>query len=240
MKSTSIRLPEKSYFTLAEIAERWGCLKDLVVHYLDEGHLREAISRDAIPPFFTDFIDRQKAIAEMEKRGKRWPGIENVPPEVVKVCGLAGNTQFLYINRKDIQRGQFDCVEDLEGNSYQLVTAPSEGKREICRVRTSDIKEFVITKGERDRFERIHKIDSEALKVEAAYLNYSTPHLDILKGAISEFFEPRRTPDAKRAEVLRWIAEQQQKRGVPPSKNIAIAIFSIIKPPDHNPKKRVG
>lgn len=69
---------------------------------------------------------------------------------------------------------------------------------------------------------------------------YSTPHLAILNAAIAEFFEPRRERDAKREEVVGWIKSKMTAFGMADSDNIAQAIFTIIKPVDHAPRKRRG
>jgi hypothetical protein len=39
----AIKLPEKNYFTRDEIAQGWGCERDLVDHYIEHGSLREAL-----------------------------------------------------------------------------------------------------------------------------------------------------------------------------------------------------
>ncbi|MDP1645228.1 MAG: hypothetical protein Q8L71_06955 [Thiobacillus sp.] len=69
---------------------------------------------------------------------------------------------------------------------------------------------------------------------------YSTPHLVVLKDAIAEFFEPRRDKDAKKEEVVEWIKSKMTASGMADSENIAQAIFTIIKPLDHDPRKRRG
>lgn len=69
---------------------------------------------------------------------------------------------------------------------------------------------------------------------------YSTPVLAVLNAAITEFFEPRRNPDAKREEVVKWIKSKMLDAGLADSDNIAAAIFTIIKPENHDPKKRRG
>lgn len=68
-------------------------------------------------------------------------------------------------------------------------------------------------------------------------LAYSTPWLTIQQAAIVEFFNPRRNHDAKSGEVVEWIKRQAKNTGLPESDNIAQAIFTIIKPKDHDPKK---
>lgn len=69
---------------------------------------------------------------------------------------------------------------------------------------------------------------------------YSTPLLMIMNAAIAEFFMPRCDKDAKREEVVKWIKTQMSAAKMPDSENIAAAIFTIIKPIDHDPRKRRG
>jgi len=66
---------------------------------------------------------------------------------------------------------------------------------------------------------------------------YSTFWLSILHSAVTEFFEPRRERDAKKDEVVDWIMKQATDVGITDSRNVAEAIFTIIKPADHNPRK---
>lgn len=67
---------------------------------------------------------------------------------------------------------------------------------------------------------------------------YSTSWLTIQNAAIAQFFNPRRNPDPKREEVIEWINAKAEKTGLRESQNIAKAIFTIIKPENHDPKKR--
>lgn len=67
---------------------------------------------------------------------------------------------------------------------------------------------------------------------------YSTSWLSIQQAAISEFFNPRRNPDAKRDEIVEWINKKAETAGLSESDNIANAIFTIIKPKNHDPKKK--
>ena len=69
---------------------------------------------------------------------------------------------------------------------------------------------------------------------------YSNPTLEILNAAIKEFFNPRRSPDAKKEEIVEWVKARMAAEKKPKSDNIAKAIFTIIKPIDHDPRKRRG
>lgn len=74
-------------------------------------------------------------------------------------------------------------------------------------------------------------------QIEAAPI-YSTKWLAIQQATIVQFFNPRRNPDAKREEVVKWIKQQAETAGLPSSNNIATTIFTIIKPANHDPKKK--
>ncbi len=69
---------------------------------------------------------------------------------------------------------------------------------------------------------------------------YSTDLISILNAAIAEFFEPRRNVDARKDEVVEWIKSKMVAAGLVGSDNIAEAMFTIIKPEDHDPRKRRG
>jgi hypothetical protein len=75
---------------------------------------------------------------------------------------------------------------------------------------------------------------------EKTVTNYSTKWLLIQQDAISQFFQPRRNPDAKKEEIIEWINSQAVVRGLGASNNIASTIFTIIKPENHDPKKTRG
>ena len=67
-----------------------------------------------------------------------------------------------------------------------------------------------------------------------------TPLISILIEAIHQHFPEGREIDPKKASVVEWILEKAKKEGITVSKNNADAIFTIIKPLNHNPKKRKG
>ncbi len=66
--------------------------------------------------------------------------------------------------------------------------------------------------------------------------NYTNDLLIILNLAINEFFYPRKSKDPKKDEVIEWLKIKGKELKVNVSDNIAEAIFTIIKPNDHNPK----
>lgn len=70
--------------------------------------------------------------------------------------------------------------------------------------------------------------------------SYSTPLLDLQKAAIFEFYSHPRTVDPRKEEVVEWLFEAAKQMDLALSTNVADAMFTIIKPTDHNPKIRRG
>lgn len=70
--------------------------------------------------------------------------------------------------------------------------------------------------------------------------SYSTPLLELQKAAIFEFYSQPRVVDPKKNDVVEWLFAAAKELDLPLSDNVADAMFTIIKPKDHNPKKRRG
>ena len=77
-------------------------------------------------------------------------------------------------------------------------------------------------------------------KIETANVDttYSTKWLEVQQAAIAEFFSPRHEVDAKRDEVVLWVAAKAREFKITNPNRIAASIFTIIKPEDHSPRKR--
>lgn len=109
------------------------------------------------------------------------------------------------------------------------------------------IDESVITEGvgakrseEKLGYSTPHLAEGVGAKRSEEKPGYSTPHLGILNAAIAEFFERPRDRDAKKDEVVDWVKSKMTASGLADSDNIAQAIFTIIKPVGHDPRKRRG
>ena len=68
--------------------------------------------------------------------------------------------------------------------------------------------------------------------------DYKTDLLKIQTLAINEFFNPRKNVDAKQPEVTEWIKDKGKQLNINVSNNVAASMFTIIKPIDHQPKKK--
>ncbi len=69
------------------------------------------------------------------------------------------------------------------------------------------------------------------------HAQYETVRERIQREAKSTFFAPTRQRDPKREEVTQWIKDKLRQAGEDASDNVATAMFTIIKPADHNPKR---
>lgn len=88
----------------------------------------------------------------------------------------------------------------------------------------------------RNKMPILFDVSDEAFVTHATEYQYTTPMLNILNKASSHFFNPRRNPDPKSLEIVDWIITEGNKAGIPISKNVAEAMFTIIKPLNHDPR----
>jgi hypothetical protein len=70
--------------------------------------------------------------------------------------------------------------------------------------------------------------------------SYSTPLLKLQNAAIDEFYAHRSGVDPKKDDVIKWLISAGKELDLEVSRNVAEAMFTIIKPKDHNPRKRRG
>lgn len=71
-------------------------------------------------------------------------------------------------------------------------------------------------------------------------LPYTTPLMEIQKAAIAEFFYPPHSYDAKQEDFVAWVIQKGVDTNTSVSKNIAEAMFTIIKPLNHSTKNKKG
>jgi len=265
----ALKLPEKLYSTIAEVAERWQCEESRVWHYIHEGMLRPAIQSDWLDIFDLQLFDDLEGIkgdmtwepSDSWRRGSRRVRWTEVSDRIFWWMDLP---RFMYFDARNlidatdnslngipmygtltlesIQVWHVTVIENLQGKEYALMKylpfheEPTDREPFFLDV-TAQYQSPFITREERSRFEHQHGM------VDAPIRNndeYTTPYIDVMRDAISNFFEPRHNVDAKSDEVESWIAKRLEAEGIEGSKRIASAMFTIIKPSDHNPRKRRG
>lgn len=84
---------------------------------------------------------------------------------------------------------------------------------------------------QRTRSEEVTKFEQELATTDETVLE------SIMRRAKHEFFSPSRQRDPKRDTVIDWIKAEMISEGEDPSDNIASAMFTIMKPADHNPRR---
>jgi hypothetical protein len=233
-----LRLPEKSYFTIEDLAKRWDVTRSYVEHVIEIGDLCLAIPGFKLPITIQAKYEYEGALPTPEEANKNRhassPEIYELPDylylplsaaedNIIPKPGVStvGISKFSYSQEDS---SDFFLVDEM-GNAITFYAAPND---------------IVILKSERDRFEEMHAITTDQFGGAQSTPNYSTAYLQIMEKAINEFFCPRRNPDAKKHEVVEWIKSEMAKAELGDSENIAKTMFTIIKPPDHNPRKRRG
>lgn len=238
MIKKAISLPEKHFFAVEEVAERWGCSCDLVSHYLSEGWLRLALDTKHFPSCL-DMLDLEATLKLARDANVNWTDIFHHP-----LAEQSHHTvpRFLYLNHNDDRK--FSQVEDFSRRKYFLVETDTRRNSmyftyDLVSMTADEYGPPVISREELDRFERTLGAH-EAENPDQPHAIYTTPYMRVLSEAVTKFFEPRQKVDAKRAEIESWIAARLEAAGVEGSMRIASAMFTIIKPSDHNPRKRRG
>jgi len=269
-------LPERTFFTLDEISDRWKCPVDLINHYLDEELLRPAIASKSLPEDAIVFAFKEAAKRlkqeKIELSAERWRDLtteitaEGCRDLMCEVSILPKDyPKYFYVHRghffEDGTETVTSTLENLEGTLYGLTSWKHFQDDRAAFLKPSlinvglmyrwlndpstfeelgaiwDPRTALITREERDRFEREHNINVDSA---ADPTGYSTPHLEVLREAITHFFNPRHNPDPKREVVVEWIKDRLKQHGQDDSDRIATAIFTIIKQEDHDPRKRRG
>jgi len=164
----SFQLPEKEYFSVAEIAEQWKCDVPLVEHYVYENRiLRPALITKQLrfPVIMKEKLSRLDVI-----RSRGLSKLDCYEPEDIFGWALPNGVielpRFLYVEplrHIDPWGAWVPCFENFEGKEYFFIAIMShlprppetEFKNLFCMARTpKDAKAAcVITKEERDRFE---------------------------------------------------------------------------------------
>ena len=267
MGKAAIRLPEKSYFFLAEIAERWGCSVDHVLHFVNEGRMRPAILGSRLRNL--DLFDIDELVQTENSQGRKFslrqwldgfhPISQDVKDSIKDHAFRDIDNSFFYIVPEFIRLCEqgvgAPVVESFEGARYGLLNCfgdysptPFNVSEMVmwCEEDPFMLLEYhvewspigiIIPREERDRFEQENRIFESSAQTPPSY---STPYLEVMHEAIAEFFEPRRSRDPKKDEVVSWINERLVERGLGKSGNAASTMFTIIKPTDHNPRKEKG
>jgi len=247
-------LPEKGWFTLEEVAGRWGCTVDELLHHGGQGVLELCIYRHikGCSQSYSNLAGENECEIEPSKGvGGGWV---YRPWYVAPICSTVDMTwdfdhsPLLAISPLDIRRIEFRGGALIEHGMVGVFSCSYMGNTNLPfneKDQEHTIDTLLVTRLERDRFEREYRIGAYAgtmpdLSKSDTQNIYTTDYINIMHAAINEFFEPRQSIDAKKDEVVAWIKAKLSEAGLLDSDNVATAMFTIIKPSNHSPRKRRG
>lgn len=237
---------EKDYISFQDLMKRWGASTEEVHHLISEGVLSPCIIwNDLLAIFKWKMDDSNQLTLQPVKE----------TPEDVNFYGIdiAKLDCWLYMvkpTRTGKENYYFNWASShagarfpKEGDFWYKISYFDQGRLLTSEVGSAYIEsEAVFMKKVIDDLEDFMP-ELKIANPNPAKSNepeYTTEWLLIQQEAIKMFFNPRRNPDAKREEIVEWIKEAAKSRNLEASENIATAIFTVIKPGNHNPRKKRG
>jgi len=233
---------DKRYLTFSELQEKWGISLDQIHYLIQEETLVPAIAWNGYVRSFTWTInDKGESFLSLNTYETKmlingWLFLRLPVPN--GNC----NYKFSYLSNSLDTKRQNILNEDW----YRLLDDYNEVAKVILNrdyielhavfmkevIRDVELSHFGIDSD----FEHVNKIQ----KLDTNHIPYTTDLLELQNLAINQFFSPRKIQDAKSEEVCEWIKNKGKELNLNVSTNVADAIFTIIKPYNHNPKiKRV-
>jgi hypothetical protein len=165
-----------------------------------------------------------------------------IPNNVARILAARGTSLLKYAYLELLEPREKTIVE-MDGNGEDCIVLSYTHEFQLnnqIEIHKSDV---VITQKSIEKYiqsaakyNSFYKSETNLGSGEKPLDNYSTDFLDILNLAVNNFFNPRKNLDAKKEEVTEWIISKGAELEIYVSSNVADAIFTIIKPDDHNPK----
>lgn len=218
-------LPEKLYYTISEIATRWGCTTDLLFHYFEMGTLHPSVIFKTITC-------------------EQWEGEKPGDLIVSKLISSRYTTDrpLYFWNYNSIVLIHEDFQDEIHLNGYIFVLDYFKPTQWL-RIPTEDVPtyvmtddDFVITKDERDRFEKEYELEIKSDNREASNL----PEFDYVdKSRINELKSLINNGKYDLTKLLRLIEELNHNWKNANYYSIAMIVRTIINhiPPIFNLKK---
>lgn len=210
---------EREYYRVSAAAAELGCEVDDLIHWAATGRVSLGVLYE-IHGFELEkyqYIDSLPDSSTASDSVKEFAGFVYIPSAYFQDMEREGGNLNFYsvrlMNGRDVSN--MAIVENDECETRPL---------EQIYIHSNDLR----------------KLLASGTPATSAKVMYSTPTLAILNATVKEFFEPRRDKDAKKEEVVEWIKEQMKAAKMVDSDNVAAAIFTIIKPVDHDPRRRRG
>jgi hypothetical protein len=206
---------EREYYRISVAAAELGCDVDDLIHWAATGRVSLGVLYE-IHGFDVSDYKYWEPIAETKTS-------DSVDP-------FDG---FVYVEAHNFQEME-RLGNDLKFISIRLINGRKITRTGPPRFETRPLDQIYIHSND------LRKLLASGMPATASKPIYSTPFLAILNATVAEFFEPRRDRDAKKEAVVEWIKEQMKASNMADSDNMAAAIFTIVKPVDHDPRRRRG
>lgn len=227
----------KTYLSFAELKEKWGITSDELHYLIQDRTVTPSIAWNGYASPY--HWERNENGGTSLKPTQNKNNVRLNDWVYLNLPTTTGNCdyEFSYCTKK-----LFTHSEDFALDTwFQLMDGNSEIA--IACIGRKFIEEHAVFMKEGIEFSETLELDiSHTLTgdISQKKLAYTTDTLNLLNLAITEFFNPRQSVDARKEEVTEWLKTKGTGLTPPISDNIADAIFTIIKPNDHNPRKRRG
>ncbi len=180
---------------------------------------------------------------------KGWPIYYDEPvaePDIILIprnrfCSLDLGQATMFHKNKTIE-ANYAAISDIQVKIYSKDCNDDEIPFMLT---VDDI--LVLGSSISDYKERLTEMEEQAIKTAehggASFCDdsfFDSKYLRLLKSAKDLLFEPERVQDPKRKDAKKVIYSLAKEQRIEVSENVVSAIFTIIKPDDHNPKKRKG
>lgn len=235
---------DRDYFSFNELKLRWNCTPNDIHHLIFEGHLSPCIVWNDLLAIFQWKMDDANELS-LQPVKETAEDVNFYGTDIAKLdCWLymvkptrTGKENY-YFNWASSHAG---ARFPKEGDFWYKISYFDQGRLLTNRIEAAHIEsEAVFMKKVVDDLEDFMpelKI-ANSNPAENTKPEYTTEWLLIQQEAIKMFFNPRRNPDAKREEIVEWIKDAAKSHNLEASENIAAAIFTVIKPGNHNPRKK--
>lgn len=211
--------PEKDYFTLQEIVDRWTRLKGEPIAV---GYLHHQIVRGDLLTAVVDFPagNYQDKHEELDEEGRRWTRTTTVSrfrlfSDEVRV------PQIYYVHPEDARQIILNQVKNRKFPIHRLFLTrelnPKEGLEKFNNPLLVDVNDLVVTREERDQFEREHGISPADKRSDIppsaiqAQEEEAPKELRAARAVYAEFWcdlpENMRKPDKKK-DILPYLKER--------------------------------
>jgi len=240
----SIGLPEKEWFTLEEIAGRWGCTVDELLHHGGQSVLELCIYRHikGCSQSYSSLAGENECEIEPSKGGGG--GWVYRPWYVAPICSTVDmswdfdHSPLLAISPLDIRRIEFRGGALIEHGMIGVFFCSYIGNTNLPfneKDHEHTIETLLVTRLERDRFEREYRIGAYAGTMPDLHNagkwpwgNHETELLRKLAAAAARFYGSNFDPnDIDTAPTNEDVSEWLQAQGI--SKRLADVMASILR-----------